>query len=80
MARRPQPMEGHGQPCYYCNEPCDGLAGNPNKWPIPLSHRDAPGYVKWHHVDCVTRRLIENCDAAAVCARLAELIADQKDN
>ena len=54
------PFEGHDKPCYYCGQPCDGLAGNPNKWPIPLTHRDEPGVVKWHHIGCVSRRLFEN--------------------
>lgn len=51
---------GHDEPCYYCGKPCDSLAGNPSKWPIPLCHTDAPGVVKWHHTGCVTERLIEN--------------------
>lgn len=52
--------EGHDAPCYYCKEPCDSLAGNPGRWPIPLCHRDEPGVVKWHHTGCVAERLIEN--------------------
>lgn len=62
--RRPTPKptqpEGHGKPCHYCGEPCDALIGNPNRWPIPLCHRDDPGRVKWHHIGCVTDRLVEN--------------------
>ncbi len=53
-------MQGHNEPCYYCGEPCSSVAGNPGKWPIPLSHRDDPGRVKWHHIGCVSERLIEN--------------------
>jgi hypothetical protein len=53
-------QEGHGKPCYYCGEPCNCLHGNPGLWAIPLCHADDPGRVKWHHIRCVTRRLIEN--------------------
>lgn len=49
--------EGHNEPCYYCGEPCDKLAGDPGKWPIPLCHSDEPGIVKWHHGGCVSERL-----------------------
>lgn len=51
--------EGHGEPCYYCGENCNSLAGSPNKWPIPLCHVDDPGRVKWHHVGCVSARLVD---------------------
>lgn len=54
------PMQGHNAPCYYCKETCNAEAGNPGLWPIPLCHRDAPGKVRWHHVTCVTDRLVEN--------------------
>lgn len=54
------PPEGNGEPCYYCDEPCDGWAGNPSKWPIPLTHKNDPGKVKWHHIGCVSVRLMEN--------------------
>ena len=52
--------EGNGEACYYCGEPCKSYAGNPARWPIPLCHRNDPGVVKWHHIGCVTDRLIEN--------------------
>ena len=51
--------EGHGKSCYYCEEPCDGYAGNPGKWPVALTHEDEPGKVKWHHTSCVSERLRE---------------------
>lgn len=54
------PQEGHNEPCYYCHQPCNSLAGNPGKWPVALTHKDEPGVVKWHHTSCVTRRLFEN--------------------
>jgi hypothetical protein len=60
MTDQPKPAEGHGKPCYYCGEPCNSLAGNPNLWPLAFCHRDEPGKVKWHHTGCVTERLIEN--------------------
>jgi hypothetical protein len=69
-------MEGHGKPCYYCGELCDGLAGNPSRWPIPLCHRNEPGRVKWHHIGCVTSRLIENCDADTLANELAKRKAE----
>lgn len=53
-------MEGHDEPCYYCGEPCSSVAANPGRWPIPLCHADEPGKVKWHHIGCVSERLIEN--------------------
>lgn len=60
MIQKIESIEGHGHLCYYCKEPCNGLAGNPDKWPIPLCHSDDPGVVKWHHIGCVRDRLIEN--------------------
>lgn len=53
-------IEGHNQPCYYCGEPCNALAGNPGKWPLAFPHRDEPGVVKWQHVGCVVARLTES--------------------
>jgi hypothetical protein len=50
-------MEGHNEPCYYCGKPCNSFAGYPSEWPIPLSHSDEPGKVKWHHTGCVSKRL-----------------------
>lgn len=55
--KQPEPGEGHGKPCYYCQKPCNGLAGNPSEWPIALCHPDEPGKVKWHHTGCVSDRL-----------------------
>lgn len=48
---------GHEAPCYYCEKPCNALAGNPSQWPIPLTHSDDPGQVKWHHIGCVMARV-----------------------
>ena len=53
-------MEGHNKNCYYCGQLCDSLAANPGLWPIPLFHKNDPGKVNWHHIRCVTRKLIEN--------------------
>ena len=61
--------EGHNEPCYYCGEPCNSLAGDPGKWPVGLCHSDEPGVVKYHHEACVNdrlesvARLTERCDA-----------------
>lgn len=49
--------EGHDEPCYYCGELCNKLAGNPSLWPLPLCHPDDPGRVKWHHTGCISDRL-----------------------
>lgn len=47
---------GHNEPCHLCGELCDGLAGNPGKWPIMLPVEGAP---KWHHTGCVAARIAE---------------------
>lgn len=57
LKHQPMPLEGHGEPCYYCGERCSAVAGNPNKWPLYLCHPEEPGIVKWHHVGCVSERL-----------------------
>jgi hypothetical protein len=52
---------GHDKPCYYCKKPINIFASNPREGcPVPLMHRDEPGKMKWHHMACVTDRLIEN--------------------
>jgi hypothetical protein len=60
------PTIGHRKPCYYCNEPCNDLAGNPSRWSIPLCHADDPGRVKYHHVGCVSERLAQRDEARAL--------------
>jgi hypothetical protein len=45
------------EPCHYCGEPCDALAGNPGLWPLGFAHSEDPGVCKWHHARCVTQRL-----------------------
>lgn len=66
-------MQGHDEPCFYCGENCNSFAGNPSLWPIPLCHRDEPGIVKWHHIGCVTERLVENASEGQLRARLNEI-------
>lgn len=66
--------EGHREPCYYCQEPCNSLAGNPNLWPIALCHADDPGVVKWHHTGCVSSRLVERAAAPPVEQTVEEAI------
>jgi hypothetical protein len=63
LAEAPAP-QGHGSACFYCGAKCDSFAGNPSKWPIPLCHGDDPGVVKWHHIGCVSERLlrVENAE------------------
>lgn len=51
--------QAHDGPCYYCNKPTNGYAGNPGMWPVMLCHPDDPGVVKYHHVKCVSERLAE---------------------
>lgn len=58
--------------CYYCGEPCEGFAGDPGRWPLAFGHRDNPGVTKWHHVRCVTDRLIENQALALLSPPSAE--------
>lgn len=53
----PQVPEGHNEPCYYCGEPCDSVAGDPSRWPLGFPHADDPGVVKYQHVGCVVSRL-----------------------
>ena len=65
-----RPNEGHDEPCYYCQMPCDGFAGNPSLWPIPLSHDDDPGVVKWHHTGCVQIRLYKLQEMEKLFARI----------
>lgn len=65
--------QGRGQPCYYCGEPCNDLAGNPGLWSLPFCHRAEPGFVKWHHTRCVTSRLLENATAEQLREALTKL-------
>lgn len=65
-------LQGHNAPCHYCGEKCNSLHGSPSMWPVPLTHRDNPGVVKWHHIGCVTERLIENNQSLIEDARLGQ--------
>lgn len=49
-------------PCRYCGEPTESLAGNPSRWPLVFCWKDEPGVPKFHHVRCVTLKLIEGED------------------
>ena len=64
--------EGHNEPCYYCSQLCNSLAGDPSQWPVALCHRDEPGRVKWHHEGCVMQHLVENIEPVRLQARRAE--------
>lgn len=59
LAEALQTAGGDNQPCYYCGQACNALHGNPNKWPIPLCHADDPGKTKYHHIGCVSERLVQ---------------------
>ncbi|MFI5296483.1 MAG: hypothetical protein ACHREM_00175 [Polyangiales bacterium] len=72
-------FEGHDEPCYYCKETCDSLAGNPSRWPIALCHEDDPGVVKWHHVGCVSDRLHRIADAESDNAALKDTVSRLND-
>ncbi len=71
-------MQGHNEPCYYCGEPCNGLAGDPGLWPLPFCHRDEPGVMKWHHTRCVTRLLPENAALLSQPSRAAVLTSEDR--
>ena len=60
--------QGHGEPCYYCEDPCNGYAADPGRWPVGLSHPDDPGVLKWHHHQCVFERLHPAEESAALRA------------
>lgn len=49
--------KGHDEPCAFCGKPCNGYAGDPGQWPVPLCHPDGTGKVKWHHERCVMDRI-----------------------
>ena len=49
-------LDGDG-PCFYCGEPTVSVAGNPGKWPLVFAQHDGTGKAKYHHVECVSRRL-----------------------
>jgi hypothetical protein len=66
-------LSGHDMLCHYCMEACDALAGNPGRWPVGLCHKDAPGVVKWHHVECVASRLQRLQDIERELAALKKL-------
>lgn len=61
---------GHDEPCHMCGESCDGLAGNPGKWPIMLPVEGIP---RWHHTGCVATRLKDQADEIKRLKELAEL-------
>lgn len=54
---KPETIQGNGERCYYCGHQCDGFAGDPGRWPVPMTQPDEPGRVKWHHIACVAVRL-----------------------
>lgn len=70
-ATRDEAANGHDAPCYYCQKPCNALAGNPGLWPVGLPHADEPGVLKWHHQSCVTERLAEH---RAALLRFGEVV------
>jgi hypothetical protein len=49
--------EGHNRPCYYCGELCDNLSGDPGKWSVGYPEKEEPGKVKYHHMECLLKRL-----------------------
>lgn len=73
-----EPVQGHGEPCYYCGGPCNGLTGDPGWWPVGLCHPDDPGVVKWHHESCVTERLHRTETAALASVRTKLFKLDER--
>jgi hypothetical protein len=41
---------GHEKPCTICGDPCNALAGNPDKWPVFLPRSGIPLY---YHAGCL---------------------------
>ena len=48
-----------GDPCVFCGEPTNSLAGNPGEWPLWFCEADGSGFARVHHVSCVQDRLSE---------------------
>jgi len=67
-------LPGHGEPCFYCSEPCDALAGNPGRWPISFAQPDGTGVCRTHHSACVVKRLSRAEAAEAREAALREAL------
>ena len=57
------PTGAHGKPCFYCQQPINIFAGNPNEWPLEFPQPDGTGQVKAHHVGCVVKRLVDYATA-----------------
>ena len=53
-------LDGHKEPCYYCDELTNSLAADPGSWPLAFTHPDGTGEVKWHHTRCVQERLFKD--------------------
>lgn len=66
-------LSGHGEPCYYCADPCNALAGDPGRWPIAMCHADEPGRMKWHHTRCVESRCVERDELSKLLPDLREI-------
>ena len=56
-------LDGHNEPCYYCGELTNSLAGDPGSWPLGFTHNDGTGVVRWHHTRCVQERLFKQDEA-----------------
>lgn len=77
---RPQ-VEPINDPCYWCGEPTNGLAGDPGEWPIFLCHAENPGVVKAHHERCVMDRLERQpvAEEGSVVAALTANVIENRD-
>jgi len=64
--------DGHGRPCHYCSEPCNGFAGDPGRWPLGFCQPDGTGIIRWHHTRCVTHRLVRLGELEARIATIAD--------
>lgn len=58
---------GHNQTCEHCGKQCDGFAGNPSLWPVPLFSK-TPGAIGYWHMGCLSKRLrqLEALEALAL--------------
>jgi hypothetical protein len=58
------------EPCYFCGEKTNSVAGNPAEWPLFFPEADKPGVVRPHHMGCVFKRLGERNEAIALAQRV----------
>jgi hypothetical protein len=52
-------LDGHEQPCSYCQEPCDNFSAMPSRWSLYFPDPDqmGTGLGRYHHMGCVVERM-----------------------